>query len=452
MQQKITAIATLLSLSALVFWTACNKATPFGANLFDNQTADYTATDTLTLKCSVEREDKIITSDLTSTTAYFLCGELNEPIFGKSTSDIYTSLRLRSTSITAFKAPQVLDSVVLYLRYAPAGIYGDTTQAQTLVVERLAQPLDNSNTYYSDETLPVAEEVGRVNNFFPKPTTLDSLSSTAKAAFLRVPLSAAFGQELFGYDSLTYTSDSLFRAKVRGFRIKSSSASNPGAMLAFTLNDGAFSIIRLYYKDSDTTTVRKSIDYIFSGSNKFTHLAHDYAGSAVEPTLGQPANDLMYIQGVGGLRIKVEMPFADDFKNIAVNKAELVLTVANQPGDNVWLTPLQQLVSTESQGDTTFVYTSDAAQALSISTTGELGAFGGIPEAETINGTTVKRYRLNMGYKFQEIVDDAASNPKKRIFYVNVYRSGRIAGRSILYGPKSATFPAKIELKYTRIN
>ncbi len=49
----------------------------------------------------------------------------------------------------------------------------------------------------------------------------------------------------------------------------------------------------------------------------------------------------------------------------------------------------------------------------------------------------------------QQIVDDTSGLPEKRTVYISVYPQNRSAMRSILYGPKNATFPAKLVLKYT---
>ena len=101
--------------------------------------------------------------------------------------------------------------------------------------------------------------------------------------------------------------------------------------------------------------------------------------------------------------------------------------------------------------DTTVVFTSDVLY--SIGSAGNLGfsRFGGFPEDEIINGTLVERYRLNLSDRFQAMVDDTSNDIKNKTLYINITPQSRLAQRLILYGPKNTTYPAKLELKYTRI-
>ena len=123
MNQKLLALAAL---TLLFLWSACSKSTPFGASLLGDQLADYTFTDTLTVRCTVEREDSVLTSDRTFTAAYFLCGELNDATFGKSSAEVYSLLQMADLS-PAFgaknKSKLYFDSVVMFIRYAPAGVW-----------------------------------------------------------------------------------------------------------------------------------------------------------------------------------------------------------------------------------------------------------------------------------------------------------------------------------------
>ena len=446
MKQKLPALASLLGL-ALLLWSACNKSTPFGADLLTDQLADYQFTDTLTVRYSVEREDSVLTSDRTFTNAYFLCGELNDPQFGKTSSEIFSLVQLADLSPNFRKTNQKFDSIVMYLRYAPAGVYGDTMQPQTLRVSRLdpGQQVHWRKDYYSRRSLKASTEIGSAT-FGPRPNKPDSLFATTKAPFIRVRLSDDFGKEMFGMDSTTLTADTLFWEKFRGLKISTTTnGASPGAMLAFNLNDESFSRIRLYYHED---TIKKSFDYFFRRANKFSHFEVDHAGSPAGNAIGQVSNDLLYMQGMTGLRVKMEFPYADRFDDIAVNKAELVMTAAV---DNPVLPPALQMATTEKSGDTLFIYTSDVIYSINTSSSGGFDRFGGVPTEETVNGTKVKRYRMTLSNRFQEIVDDQSGQLKNRTLYLSIQPQSRSAMRAILYGPGSALFPAKLNLTYTRI-
>lgn len=443
-----------LFFAALAFWAACSKPSPFGSELLDDQLADYAYHDALALKCTVLREDSATTSDRNSSASYFLCGQLNDPAFGTSTSEIFSLLTLANLDPGFDLTTDRVDSVFLILRYDLAGVYGDTAQALSIRVHRLdgQNQLRWDQNYYSNQSLGVAEEIGALD-FTPHPNTFDrnpydTDSTAAKYNYLKIPLSQSFGQFLLSIDSVTTSNDTLFFNELNGIRISVASASGPGAMLAFDLND-LVSRVRLYYSRNDT--LKNTFDYYFSGSNKFTRFAHDYAGTPAGQQIGQNNPDLMYVQGMSGLRVKFEFPNADSLENIIVNKAELVLTIAAVPGDPVSFEPVDQLVLTELQGDTVAILISDAFYALGPTLSNGFGLFGGQPETEVVGGNAVKRYRLTMTDRFQAMVDDKTGDIRNRTLYLNVYPQRSTPSRSILYGPQSATFPARLELKYTRI-
>ena len=163
----------------------------------------------------------------------------------------------------------------------------------------------------------------------------------------------------------------------------------------------------------------------------------------------QYADEKLYVQGMHGLRVKVEFPYAHFLDDIAVNQAQLVLTVAD---DHPTLTPASQLFFSQLEDDSVFVLTSDVAYSFGSNLTGGFSSFGGTPKKVVDNGITVTRYRLTLSETFQHIVDDDSStNTKNRTVYLGVYPRSRTAARSVLYGPKSLSFPAKLELKYTKV-
>lgn len=451
MKHTVVPFPTLLLCAALGLFMgySCSKPTPFGADLLDDEIADYQYSDSLTLQCTLVPEDSLVTSDVSSTADYLLCGQLFDPVFGKSQSDIYSQIRL-ATLGPNFKNG-VVDSIILFLRYDAPGFYGDTTQAQTLRVHRVSanDTLHWSKTYYSSNTLEIGEQLGELANFLPKPNTgLRLFDTVSKAPYIRIPLDNGFGQELLNLDSVTLASDTLFWKKVRGLRLSAESQGNPGTIMAFDLNNSAFSRIRLYYKRD---TLVRTFDFTFLGSNKFTHFSHDYGGSTVEPYLNKKADERIFVQGMGGLQLKVEIPYANLLDDIAINKAELELTAETLPGDNPLLRNASQLVFTESIGDTAVTLTSDVIYSLGPTLNSGFGAFGGFPEAETDQGVSVQRYRLTLTQRFQDMVDNASGSVKNQTVYLNVYPQSRSAMRAIFYGPRSPVFPAKLALKYTKV-
>lgn len=451
----------LLLTVALSVGGGCARSTPFGADLLDDQIADYAFTDTLTVRCTVLPEDDIITGNFTGTTV--LCGTLNDPQFGKTTIDLYTGLSFDKTNIDY--ANTRIDSVVMFLKYQSASVYGDTTLKHTLRVFQLQDSLKYFKEYYSTENLVATDEVGSVT-FFPKPNKKDSIAPTLKGPVLRFKLKDSFGQTIrqLSADSATRANEVTFANKIKGLKLTCAPDDmGTGAMMAFNLNDDSYSFIRVFYV-KDTT--KMTADYIFSGNsltlNKFMHISHNYDNTPVKDKIGAAGDELMYLQGSRGLQVRVELPYASKLDNIVVNKAELVLTAKDADPASMAL-PAQLLMTEALNGlaltrNDTLTFKALLSQLVRIpisdvlrSSDASYALFGGQPVKETVNGTSVTRYRLNMTKRFQSTVDETSSDPSKHIFYINVQPQRTSPARAILYGPKSTVFPAKLELKYTRL-
>ncbi len=448
--QKTMACAITMLIAMLIGY-ACTKPTSFGGDLLDDQLADYEYTDTITMNCTLVREDNTLTTSDINTAPYLLCGEILDPVFGKVRADIYTLFAPTSFNPDFNKATATLDSAVMYLGYDVSGVYGDTSQQQTIRVFKLTEQIKNDSSYKMTRTLPVGEEVGSIT-YRPQPTRRDSLTSSNKGPFLRIPLTAAYAAELKLLDSTTLASDSLFLSAIKGLKIVTRAGTDPGAMMAFDMNDELFSRIRLYYKVTTATdTTSKTYDFVFNSVRKFNHFEQDYAGSVISNSLNVVNNELLFLQPMGGVRVKVDFPYAHLLENIAINKAELRLITAQLPSDNLNLTPASQMVVTQQPNDTTILFIRDVSYSLTPNLNGGFRNFGGDPVKKRVNGQDVSEYRLTLTQFFQDLIDGDGTDITKRSIYLNVYPSTRTAMRSILHGPASTTFPAKLELKYTKV-
>jgi hypothetical protein len=447
MKQLFAPFAGPALILSLVLWSACTKSTPFGSTLLEEEAAQYAFTDTISLNITVEPEDSVRTSDRTSSSSYLLCGELIDPVFGKTRSDLFTLFRIVNPT-AALRPSDVVDSVVMFLRYRGAGVYGDTMQPQTLRVHRLAMgnQLEWGRDYYSDDQLAAGDEIGVLENFLPRPNKSDSLFTAAsKAPYVRIKLSPAFATEIDNLDSTTQAVDTLLWAALRGLRITTSAGVAPGAMLAFDLNDVNYSVLRVYYhRGADARTT----NFEFAGGNKFTHFEHDYSGTPAGASIGQANPDLLFVQGAAGLRLKIELPYAAQLpSDVVINKAQLQLTSATVPGDNTTLFPLAgQLVLNEFR-DTALTAVPDLLYSLQNTSGTNFSLFGGQPEATVDNGTTVQRYLLTLSDYFQRAVEDSTRNT----LYLSVYPQSNSVRRAVFHGPSSPTFRARLVLKYSRI-
>jgi hypothetical protein len=453
--------------AAALLWLSCNKVSPFGSDLLDDQLGNYAYSDTLTLRCTIEQEEEVFTSDRSNGSPYLLVGTLNDPEFGQTTADLYALAGLPGAAVR-FTDKSKVDSIVMFLRYDVTGCYGDTTTEQTLRVFQLEEELNYWKEYTASSSLKAGRELG-MKKFIPRPSKSDSLAPTLKAPFIRVPLSLDLANEIIKFDSATLVNDTVLYEKIKGFKITCapSNSMDKGAVLAFNLNDINFSKIRMYFKED---TVRRVYDLSFAEGrlnevNKFNQFIHNNTGTPAGLKIGQKATDLIYLQGARGIRLKVEMPHVASINDVVINKAELVLT-ALEPASGATALP-GQLAITEnvtrnlSRLDSTVLKSlignyiqepiSDMYYSLGPTLNGGLGLFGGKPESTTIGGKTVKQYKMSLTDRFQAMVDDTKDNARLKTIYVKIYPNRSFASRAILFGPESTTFPAKIHLKYTNL-
>lgn len=449
MKKIIVAIATGAAIAILLF-SACSKPDPFGADLLQDLQEDYFYTDALRFSCTLEKEDSVITADPTSAAGFFLCGEMQDPTFGYSKSEIFTLFQLSTLGVSF--DDYHLDSVVLYLAYDKAGLYGDSTLAHTVEVWRLQDTMDNARLYNSNETRAV-DPSGLIGSVQFTPSNVKSASlidssitsqtgrDSAYGSYLRIPLDMNFGQDIMDLDSTTLSSDASFWKEIKGLQIRTNTSSAP-SMMGFDLNNSSLSRITLFYNRGDT--IHRSFHLYFKGNNKFTHFEHNYAGSAVENLIGKPTNDLIYLQGISGLRTRIQVFNADTLTNVAINKAEIIFTA---PANPTKFAMSDQLVVNEYLTDTTYSLISDVLFSLGPSLANGFTKFGGQPKEETVNSASVTRYHCALSQYFQGVVDGS----KTGVFYLAPYPQIADPSRLVLYGPDHPDFPAKIAVKYTKL-
>jgi hypothetical protein len=453
-QKNSLSFAIALAAFGLLFWQ-CTKPTPFGAELLDDQIADFFG-DSLDLTCTYERaSDTTITADRTSSFDYFLLGQLKDPKLGTTTVDLYSSFRRFASDtvdISAFK----YDSAQLVMSFNTLGFYGDTFSTQNVVVHELAEVLDFNKGYKAGDVLPVADEIGRLENLQPKPRTrtkfLDTSANALRLAHIKIPLTEAFGKKLLEIPVAQSKVPTELQKIFKGIKIESRPVgSGAGAIMGLNINSSATSFIRLYYHVNDT--VQDYTDFVMSVGgtdqqvSKFMHIEHDYSGTNVETNLNQPNPAELYLQGMGGLRLKVELPATNVLNDVLINKAELQF-FAEQSKE---YPASSQISALRINSSDKLSITSDLAYSLEVADGFVL--FGGNPR--TTSNTNLVKYQMTFTDYLQGIVKDIQTDPKKRVLYLDFLNSDNgillTPTRTVIFGPTHPQYPMKLRLKYTKL-
>ncbi len=323
-----------LIISIIIF--ACQKdPSEIGLNIQPpNSSIDAFFTDTITLTGHSELVDSLRTNN----TSLSLLGSYYDPIFGTTTANLYTQFLISSTGVDFGENPE-LDSLVVFFNYS--GFYGDITTPQTIRVYELKDSLRIDSAYYSNQSKSHYETLLAEKTFLPKPYDSVMLDTVKYAPFLRINLSDLtddLGNKLLNpVDTSSYDSYTEFLKFFRGLYFEAEQVSSSGSIMYFDLRT-SFSEMILYYHNDEND----SLGYFFpindycARFHSFNH--YDYEDASQEfkdqvlnkdTLLGKNS---LYLQSLGGVKTKINLPFIDGWKNsgnlYGINEA--ILIVNNQ--------------------------------------------------------------------------------------------------------------------------
>jgi len=442
----VTAISLLLI-------PACTDPTEIGADLLDGDAAEVGFSDTLSLNVKTIEGDSVLTYFPVQRAAdalrSYLVGNMNDPIFGKSEAEIFAHL-----SLTQFEPNfdlQGIDSVVLVLPLDTNNVYGNRLEEYELSAHRVTEDMNPFQNYFSTASFESEDTPMGTLRFLPNfenMTIVDYSAGFADtvevAPQLRIPLPNSLGNELLGLDTIFYQSDSAFLDHFKGVHIKSS-IENAGLMSLNLLAGEAG--LYVYYKRGPQLF---NAQYRFQFNPFYARVVHmktDQTGAFAEPYIENEtlSDSLVFVQGMDGLNVRLEIPFIENFEDIVINKAELEVHVAEDlPGDNIRVfTPATQLMLLHPLEDGELVPIDDILLLQSQGQDILEDAYGGVP-LEDENPTL---YRMNMTSHFQGIIDGRNSNE----LYLSVFDEARRGGRVPLFGKKHPLYSIKLKIAFTRL-
>lgn len=342
---------------------------------------------------------------------------LSDPNYGKTQAGVYAQLRLTSNNTNFGTNPQ-LDSVVLTMAYTDK--YGKFDIPVNVSVYELSESLLDSVTYYTNTSFavnPVA--IGQRTGFTPNLTDSVQLSTGVKyPPHFRVTLNNSFGNKLLA-DTTKLVDNVAFLNYIKGLYITTTNSPIGNGLVYFALSSTISGVTVYYHNDLDDSL---SLLIPISGV-KVNHFDNNYTGTPVANAVNapNPAGDTkVYLQGGAGVRGKI---FISDFdslpKNIAVNKAELVLT--QSAGDTSYKAPL--LLD---------LFRIDDAGVAQILEDEDQSYYGGTRVTETVDGVTYTRYRFNIKKYFQKLVNGTYSNNG---FFLQVLAGNSHTERVVIANP-----------------
>ncbi len=435
----------------------CNDPAKIDTGLVDQDRLDILNLEITNLTATTVTEDSVVTYTPGGLQARYPCGEYNDPIFGKTSAELYFQTRFPLTLGVVDFEDGTYDSLILSMAYDSVDpVYGDSTETMNFEIFRVTEDMDNAERVFSNESFETENTAVGSFSLEPEfettdtPTTFyftDSTLVDTIAPSIRVKMDDALGMELFNLDSISYTSNSEFLSILKGFNVKATETTNNIASFQFAnltskrgINYSSGRLTMYYTKDGIGREHSWNIDPTYS--TKAINYQHDYSGSEIEtfidnPTLG---DSLLFIQGFAGVNTKIAMNDLTALSDVIINRAELEV-YAMVSGDDADFYPMpEQLIAAEIVNEELSL-----VRDFSFSTSiGNVSVAGGNKEDFEEN---VFKYKLNISTHFQEIVDGEASNE----IFLRLFPKPSNVRRMALFGPGHSTYPMKLKITYTQL-
>lgn len=380
----------------LFYLQGCKEPLIEDSNLLTSDDNLNLAKDTVYVKAFSEFVPPLVSNGV----SVGLVGNLTDPNFGKTFASFYAQTQLTSNNIYFGDVNDLaLDSAFLILQYA--GVYGKLDQPMDINVFELTQDMSSTVTYKTTDAFSVnGTPIGSLSGYTVGTKITDTVYTRfgALSPHLRIPLSADFANKILKADTTTLRDNTQFLNLIKGMYVTSAS-STPGNGLLYLALSSTVSAIALYYHHPSLTD---SFYYTIPVSGvKVNHFDNIYTGTPVSTSVTSPntnGEQKIFVQAGAGVKGKVIFKDIDSLpKNIAINKAELVLSQVN--GDTAFNSPLVL----------NLYRVDDAGQSQRLEDDGTTG-YGGVRTAETVNGTSINRYRFNIKRYFQKLLAGVYSN------------------------------------------
>jgi len=424
----------------------CSKSSEIGLSLVEQEQSDILFTDTTTIVLTTEVADRVETSNRT----IMVCGSYSDTDWGESIASIYMNFRINNTG--AVFPNSVFDSLVLSLAYEDFGHYGElrnnkpSAVTQNWEIARVVENIEEGTVYKSDQTFMTDGNLLKSNfQFTPNDTAKVVIGGATLGPHLRIRLDDQAGLDLgalFLDPSSTgvdiYESNTKFKDWFKGIQIRPSSSNPTDASIIRFKSKDLLTKLTLHYTDtSNGGSAAKTFEFL---TNEDAEVVSSFEHTRpVGLTDNLITDTIVYVQGLDGLHTKIAFPFVHELGNVIINKAELVIPVADT-GTNDFPEPIQIIAKIKNFGGD-LVAIDDVIT--SINNRGSYYLFGGVLE-DTGNRNFV--YRMFISEEMQTLVDGNTFEPAIYLTLPSALDPERIQ----LMNEKGIN-SAKLYLTYTKI-
>ena len=449
LKQNLLRIPAILFFSfVLIFFLFSCKKDPYkvGLDLLPpGDTLNVKTIDTCTVIAYSVFQDSVRSDE----TSLNIIGSLMDPVFGSTTSGVYMQYRL-SVEAPDFGINPGLDSLVLMIPYGT--IYGDTNALQTLRIYEMSESINPDSVYYSNHR--VATYGVPIATYTYKPDRYDSLTigGVKTGPHIRINLTKItnyLGNKILHAPTSDLSTNDNFLLFMKGLYIESVPVASGGALMSFNPTSTESKMVLYFHNESTGDSISYSI-VASSSSARFNHFDHNNYIDA-DPGITQQVvhhdttlgKDALYVQGLGGIRVRLRIPFLKDLVKsgkIAINSA--ILSFKNAQTDTTLQPPVK-------------------LNLLLVDTAGKLSFLTDLNEGTVyFNGyysTTARTYEFRITRQVQQIIDGKVTNEDMYLMANNPSTNALITDRVMLTGtrPQLPAFSAdriRLKLVYTKLH
>jgi len=447
--------------------TACTDGSIIGNDLVEDEVITLDFLEDFDLSGQTVLGDSVATYRVNTTNQTYLLGEVDEPVFGKYSSDIYTGLAF-NTTFPNFGS-SIIDSVVLDLEFDSLGFYGDTTIVHNFEVYEVSEDIFEQDTIYSNETFLVGlNPIASVSMVPSRSKTInikfrdnDVDSTITLSPRLRIRLDDDFGQKLLD-DTMAQVSIEDLQANFKGLYIKSNTDGSSMIGLNFNENpdfNNGIARLHVYYTktESNGAETLEEYSYPLRAATSSTFI-HDYSGSVVGSALNnlEAGDEYLFSHNMAGVDAEIVVPdlnFLDSNNSdtIIINSAQLVLTINEDDGEfstDLYPPSSRFLLSRDNDDGEGRVLIEDIVKDGIDLTLGLAIHDGQVREVTLDDGSLGKTVTFNITDYVQNLLKNDISSSKLRISPVGRSESPR---RTVFYGLNHPDYPAKLRIAYTKI-
>lgn len=432
---------------------SCSEATDVGSGLLGGEDLSIDFREDFNITAQTVASEPVLTYFFPAyTTTQHLIGEVNDPVFGKSKSVINFVPFISGATGPNFSTARY-DSLVLSLDIDTTFLYGNINARHDFEVYRVTEEIPNDSLFSDREFQIESTTIGTRNQV--RISDLDSInipvvgvsalvdSTSPEKNLLRIRLNDDLGQTLF--DNLnTFSASQELQALIRGVQVRSTT---DNGMFAVNLPPGVFTTFRnslsIYYRDS---AENKQIYVMPFGGTAPLHkqFIQDLDSAPIQDVLGVPAapEDLLYVKGIGGPKVKLDISDAKQLQGTLVNHASIEFFIASNESRDTILYPNASFIAIQKLENGNFEDIVDLSAAkLNGNQISQI--FGGdITEDEELK---VQKYRMNVTSYVKDLLKDRESGE----VFISILNEIQNPQTAILFGPNHPMFPAKLKITYT---